>query len=1333
MTKRLFPQWVLWLLVAAIAVILWLLYPRQDSALTQSTINAEDLKKQFSNPLHAQYVQLTSKQDVSAKALLDLANTMTEKGFWHQSNELLAQAKQKQLTDAQQQQLAQLSLKNRLSLYYLADSKGENVDPQWLQVRSELLLQDTLPHSNLELEKLAKQSVDFHLYPQASTLYEQLASQSEQPTKWLAESAKWAQKANNPFRAETLLGQAWEKADTQEKPVYKLAWLKAALAAGKQEEVNAYLEQAGESLDADNQDLEKLADISLKVARPEIAAEIYRALAEQQPDEAGRWYEKAGHWSNEAQLYQQAVDDWKQAIIHQPEQTTHFQTKQVDALLNDQQPQAALTLIKGLVDPDAATPLLEKGIVAALATQDTATARQWNQSLLEQQPDNQEALSRQVDIESLDKNYNEAIKYLKQLVKLNPSAKNHERWAYLSASAGDHKKALRLWQWLAENHPSDEYNKQLLSAAQAALNQGGLPILLQAAKQQALPEQAVHDVFNELQKQNRKAEAGQFLKDYLARYPKHSSHWLALAQWQASQKQYPQALDTFRQMRQHFAWTLKLQKAQDQVASDYFFALSEQKSPQAGVFLTQYLQVAPNNRKLWQALAQWQADQKQFQQALNTWQYIEQRFGQNAVSKKALGDLAKVLFASPAQGSVPAQTLASLQAYLSKNPHDESAWESLVQAQIAKKQYPQAIESLATMQQRFGQDGERALLQMQLHWELKQADQAYAALRPVYKPLKIATDYQVSIMAELAWQRENWEQAETIYKVLVQREQKQAPLKTAYYRLALAQINQGQDQAGIQTLQRGVQRIADQSLILDAMQFALDKKKTPLLQSLFQVAQTLKPTMNQPQFWRIAVALVEQLGDQPEASHIAQSILAMPAHTPELKEVKQGFAFAHLLQLQEQGNVQAFNQLRKQLEQDLSDPKALARLYDIALSESIDKKNHALTDALFARAMQRQVALPTWIKVVVALRQKNKPLLTQLVDGGAKMSLGDRFSALVALERKDEAFNFAHRMSKQAKKPKEREQARTLALSLAAGRVPETKASFSTREMGNDLSIQTQALSYHHPAKQGKPAIDVEIKRHQLKGHNGLPSQQETDVAARLRWEKEKHKLAVTGGLNRRGSDTKPYASIRYQQQITPKTSGMIEYGKQEVATENAWLRSHGQRDRLQGRVSTKITDKQTVEVSAWDSRFSQRSNDQKLANTQGASATWVYRDNVGDVSWYAGLQGTTEKTSYKEGLTQSQRNGLPSDGTSTTILAGFNRGSPHNGVMPQGDNLHYNVSAAVGKQWKTGQMTRRVDASVGRRLTENDELSVTAFYDQTGDQAADQGVGLQYRRWSGF
>lgn len=1337
-SKRLFSGWILFGLIAVVALTLWLLYPRQEPALINAQTDAADLKKQFSNPLHAEYVKLTQQDNVKADALLRLATEMTEKGFWHQSNALLDKAQTVSLNDAERQQIGELRLRNRLSLYYLADSKGEQVEPAWLDVRSQLLLdRDVYDLPQHELLELAKQSVDFHLYPQASSFYEKVAQTADEPSKWYAEAAKWSQQAANPYRAERLLERAYQQATKNEQPVYKVQWLQAAIKAKQENKVADYLDQVGEATTVPEKELVPLADLSLQIARPETAAVLYRELATKQPKDAGRWYEKAAHWSNQAGLHEQAVTDWDQVIKAYPQRENEIKTKQIDALLQANQPQKALAKIKTVVTTEAAEPLLNQGIQTALAAQDTKTAREWNKAYLERKPNDTAALLRQVDIAGLDKNYSEAVQYLKKVIELAAKPEYYERWAFLAAAEGDYAKALQLWQWLNKHYPSDEYQKNLISVASASLNNGGLPVLLAIAQQQALPVQSIRDIFNTLRNQKQAQQADRFLKDYLARYPQHSELWEDLANWQMSQKQFKAARSTWEQVTERFGASEVANKGIEQAVSGQFFALVEQKSPQAGEYLQQYLQQSPHHLELWKALASWQADQKQFAQALQTWETIQARFGTDADSQKAYTDLSLALFYRMSEAGQKQQAVQFLQTYLNKVPNDRKVWEILANTQMAEKLWADALATWQQIAQRFGDDGSIALMQVQLYWDMKQSQKAYEHLSRLNNPWHLASDYQKTILSELAWKYEDWGRAITFYQHLLKQPLPNTSTETTklhYHRLAWAQINDGQIEQGAQTLQQGFKQLADSSLIIDAMQMALDKKHTSLLQNLLALAESQEQLFQHlPQYWLIAALYIDKQGDEQQAKQFYRRAMLMPTNTPELRKAYHQLAFSYLALLQKTKDSVAFDRVRAQLEQDLTDPKSLARLYEIALAKAIDEKNNVLADELFARARQRQVVLPTWIKTVVALRQKNKVVLHELLASGEKLSLGDRFTALVILERKDEAFEFARQAMKTATTVEERQQARQLALSLADGRVASYEAAFQTQQLGDSLSIQEQRLTYRHPAKNGKPAVNVDLKRSQLKGKNGLPNQTETDIAAQLRWQKEKHQLEVTAGLNRRGDDTKPYGKVRYQQQITDKTNASIEYGMQEIATENAWLRSHGQRDRLQGRVSTKLTDKQTAELSAWNSRFSQRNNGQDLAQTQGASATWVYRDQKGEVSWYAGLQGTVEKTDYESDLTQQQRNGLPSDGTSTTILAGFNHGSPGRGVPPQGDDIHYNVSAAIGKQWKTDQLTQRLEASVGKRLTQDDELSLNMFYDRTGEQKADKGIGVQYRRWSGF
>jgi hypothetical protein len=159
-----------------------------------------------------------------------------------------------------------------------------------------------------------------------------------------------------------------------------------------------------------------------------------------------------------------------------------------------------------------------------------------------------------------------------------------------------------------------------------------------------------------------------------------------------------------------------------------------------------------------------------------------------------------------------------------------------------------------------------------------------------------------------------------------------------------------------------------------------------------------------------------------------------------------------------------------------------------------------------------------------------------------------------------------------------------------------------------------------------------------------------------------------------------------------------------------------------------------SAQLAVWQNEFSERDSEQLLAQGQGGRVAVVHRQRVGEqTEWFTGIQGSAENYAATDHLADNLTQGVPTDARSLMLMAGVSNGAIGAGIPPQDDKLHYNLSTAVGKQWPENSITYHVDASLGKRVTQDDEVGVGVFYDKGDRAGADQGAFLQYRKWLDF
>lgn len=782
---------------------------------------------------------------------------------------------------------------------------------------------------------------------------------------------------------------------------------------------------------------------------------------------------------------------------------------------------------------------------------------------------------------------------------------------------------------------------------------------------------------------------------------------------------------------------------------------------QAAIHIKEAVRLQPDNislRERWAFLAEQQADKGL---AMELWGWLHQHSGepkylkhqirvaqgnlqgngllflkqlaqQQPLPEQAVTDVFTVL-----AEQAPATAEAFLQDYLAQHAaNDAQRWQQLAQWQIGMQRLPQALETWQQFEQRFGANQHSRLARLQLHWDLKQPEQAAAILPELDTQLAGLTPYQIEILADLSLQMKDYPAALAYYQHLVQQANAKTPRATlaGYYgQIASAQQALGQQDAALQTLQQLWQLTAKPEFLLEAMQLAFDNGNTPLLEQLFaQAKQQERQFELLPRYWLLQAQVALEQGNKRLARDFYEHLLVV-AVQPD--KVRKQALLQYLELVQQDADPKVFQKTFQELVKLDLPAKQLTRVYELALGRALENKDKAQLKALTQAVQQRQLAVAGWLQLAVAMHLEDKQAVANVLASEAELTLGDRFAALVLLERQDEAFDMARSAMNKADSAKEREQARKLALSLADGRVDSLQTGLEVRDFGN-LNIQEQSLKYSKGQDQDQPfAYDVEVKHSRLSGAdvNG-GSQHEIDASLSVHLKDSGRQVDMTAGLNQRGAKTVPHANVRWREELSENLDGSLSYGHQETAQESAWLRANGTRNRWQADLDARLGENEYAQFSLWQSDFYGRDSEQALSESQGGRVTLVHRERLKNgQEWYAGVQASAEYYQTANGLAAQQQQALPGDTRNVALLAGISKGSPGSGIPPQDNQLNYAVNVALGKQLATGNTTQHVDASVGKRLSQDDELSVGAFYDQGDRTDEDYGVFVQYRTWLDF
>ena len=1287
------------LLVFFVIAMMVLLYPSKE-ALFSGDKSSDDLKSLFKNPDKLKYEQTLAQTVLTPREVLTTVEELSEKGLWKEARHLLTEKLPKQLDDTERREAALWMLQSHLDEYYISQHKGKQIDRPLGGARAQLQRFEEIEKLSLEeLRLLAKSSLEFGLIPQAIQTYFRLAViDPSHALDWLDQAGVRAMQIH--YYSDAVKAYKWANKRSKtaaEKKTYLYAWLDAANKAGHSTEVADLISDIEADLPSDPLDLEKLAKISLEIGRPSIAHRLYARLAEVDSTQAKYWYEKAGVWALSNKEYPQAADYFAQTekLTSNPEEIERLQYKQYEIFTAAEMPKKALQKIQPIVEKhrDDQT-LLQKGINTALAAKATPLARQWNARYLQSHPNDISALQLQSDIEIRDKHYDQAIVYVKRLLALDKKhLESHKKLAFLLETQGDDVEALQEWQLIQQldtKTTTDQgaYQQHILRLAQATLPQGGLAFLLNWSQTQKLPEQTVQDIASYYLSQKSPAKAQQFLRGYIKQHPASLALWQRLVSLQ--QKQPQLALATWETIEQQFGANDKTRLARIEI----LWGLEHKQAVLAIYDAQPNLPI--NSPYHHQIIAELMWTFKRFDTALVHYKQLLQQ----ANKQDSIAYYQRIIAIHLERKQYP---LAF------KNLH--TAWDKtqdsgflLNALQVAfthhNSQELQYFQSIAHKNESlFATTVDYWQLQAQISAQTKD----YVKTLAHYQTVLRLKSTSIAAKQGILWVYMQTKQKKALANALIQWQTLAAKQDKLWASYALAYQSLGETQKSLPWYQHYINKHRDDFTMLLGYAEQLDKLQRH--DSAYRIRQR------------------------------AVSKLQQALHKNNLNKAQRKEAlFQYLSMVQRYGSEKEFSSLQKQLTAKYLSKADQSRLNEIAIAWFLGRKLDEKLRYQLTQAHEARLKTPLWQLLAIAIKDKDKAAIDKLLVNAKDIRLEEKVLALIASNKTRRAYQLALSGIDAKRSPKDRAQARQLALSLANDHASSVKTTVTQKQIGT-LNLQSIETVYRRGIKGDLPlSYDLSVKRNRL--NYGDLSETEIDLSAGVQWQQGQHRVETKLGVNQNKQDSVYYAKGRYQYQFSDDLNAAVEIGKNEISSNGALLRYSATRDRVKADVNAHLGNNNYLSASVWEQAFSSRKGE-KLASGKGLSASLIHREKMGSAQWHLGLQAQLEKNQTEPNLPNEivALNGSQSivinNPKSMGLILGINHGNPAKGV-PSVNSPRYSADAWLGKSWPTGKITSNIEASIGSRILGNDELSATAFVNGVSGSngQTDQGIKIQYQKW---
>ena len=558
--KKLFKPQILLLILVTVTILLVVLFPWKTAHYLNS-YEASVLKEQFSSTLKTKYYQVLSKKKTSVTEILLLAQTLTNKGLWTFSSNLLSRKLLiSQLDSDYLKDYELVVLNNNIGQYY--ESKNDKEKKKLKRSIRQQLLRITKFYnlSATSLLRLARYSTKFELYPLASELYKKLAHRNlPLKSQWFSQAGELAIQSGDDVKAATMFKSALDSLKSVKNlNLHTKKWLSALIRAKQFSTIKVFINTVKEKPSQYWDNLGTIAKASAESGYPSIASYLFHYLGQhdKHPKQQQHWYEKASHWAANAENYEDAITLLLEAKKRTIDKNNLWSIKHrlVDLYIKVNNTDAALNLVLDTLQgsPDDVR-LINKAVELSLAAKKPEIARKINIAYLDQNPSSIDTLLRQAIIESAIKKYSQAISYIKQAIKISPDKlASRMVWADIEESRKNYDLALKHWIWIYAQDSNKRYRQRLINVAQASIDGRGLGILQQLSQTGELPRQVVFDVFYYLVSKKEKQSALDFLQSYLSSHKPDKELYITLARWQSSLKYYTTSLATWKKLEQHY-------------------------------------------------------------------------------------------------------------------------------------------------------------------------------------------------------------------------------------------------------------------------------------------------------------------------------------------------------------------------------------------------------------------------------------------------------------------------------------------------------------------------------------------------------------------------------------------------------------------------------------------------------------------------------------------------------------------------------------------------------------------------------------------------------------
>jgi Tfp pilus assembly protein PilF len=1124
-------------------------------------------------------------------------------------------------------------------------------------------------------------------------------------------AAYWLQSCGDTFtgygdtqRSLSCYKSALQSASDKNKFDLSIAVLRQLYKLDNQPEIDQLQQALINNASFDSSQLKVLSSVLLEYARADLAHPLYARLSRIDTSEREAWLFTAAKWAEAANNPAQAVAYLDESVAYRDEAPDAQIEQRIQTLLiaaNKNEEALERILISIDAHPNN-TEILSIAISLARQISNEKLAFELNKKLLQLEPENIESVLTQVELSLGQSDLSSALRWSSAAVELDPQNPDIRRkHAYVSEWAGKPIQASSHWQWLVENHDDAAAIYQVVRLSSMTLQpQLAATALRRLTAQQKPTSDQVSKLVDFYELDGQPQLAAEALQELTDTYGADRHVLTELANLHYKNQDFERSLDAWQQLRNTVGPSSQGMLARMELnwrLNNPEKALAIAKDIQGGILISDAsdIQVRIISELAWRY--------REHELAL----FVKPMLSSVQDRQSLIRENLRLVNASLALGD---KQSAQAEAYQN--------WQESGLAEFGLQTMRIAYERVDdTVVNEFLQENEQTAVLMDSpeYWNLRAAAELrqnkFQLAQQSYSRALSLDANNIDAIAGLLWMHIGNNDFDATDELLATYEPQAIQSRVLWAPYALAYLRQGDATSSLEWFDRLENALGnDYGLLLsyaDALELAGNTEDASKLRA--HAVNTLRPLLaegsrdDHDKLLQQYTTLVTRYGSAQDKIEWTQVVLG------------------------DNATVRPQNRFWRE---------------DMAITWLMSTQRHEYARLVMTEMHRDRLAQPEWQSLAIAMQTENLQVVSQILQAGTGITVGDQILAMRQLGQEREAHTLTTKTLSNPASIFDKTVAEQSYALLRANRPSHTTGrvnSLSTKR----LAVNERGLSIRHTLFNRNIGYGLDAKQRSYSSDslNLAGNQEESEIAMSLYLGDRQHGARVTAGLIS-GEDNKlTFADGEYHVSNTRGTTKLtadLAYNETPSGAEE--LQIAAKQNRAGVTLDMAVGAREYLQLGADVNDITSRVDHEQIAKGVQSRAEFGYRGAYGAHNWSTSIQA--QNTVYDRADSLPSELQLSAGSSMDSIIAkqsarlGLGFSLERGGVgldFPQSGSPRYFLNASVAHTWPARNIGVQVNAGAGVRVLGGDELGFSLSHDSqtvTSSQAKSgtTAFGVNYR-----